>query len=150
MALPIVDAILASFCPMRRFHIEHIGIAVSDPEAMGRWYKEVLGFDIRLAGGDGEKSVSFVSDANRCMVELFRIPGVEPVAPILSHHLQIHLALESDDFESDGKWLEANGARFIEKCPTALPGDFLLVYHDPWGNCLQLARRNPGRFTPPT
>lgn len=133
---------------MRRFEIEHIGIAVTDPLAMGRWYRDVLGLDIRLSGGDEEKSVSFVSDANGAMLELFRIPTVEPVAPMLSHHLQIHIALVSDDFEADGNWLVANGARFIEKCPTAMPGDFLMVYHDPWGNCLQLARRNPGRFSP--
>ncbi|MCX6672561.1 MAG: hypothetical protein NTY37_02150 [Methanothrix sp.] len=98
---------------MKKFEIEHIGISVNEPIKMANWYQEALG----------------------------KLPDVLPLAEGLSHHLQLHIALKSDDPEKDAKYLVSMDARFIEKCPITRPGENLVVLSDPWGNTLQLAKR---------
>lgn len=53
---------------MRNYSIEHIGITVEDPIAMGEWYRDVLGFRIKFSGKDDEKAVSFIADHNENMI----------------------------------------------------------------------------------
>ena len=60
----------------------------------------------------------------------------------MSHHLQLHIALKSDDPDKDAEFLVSKGATFIEKCPIKMPGDNLVVLSDPWGNTIQLVRRS--------
>ncbi len=132
---------------MKRYEIEHVGIAVKEPIQMARWYRDTLGFSIIFCAEDEEKAVAFISDGGeRVMLELGRIPDVLPLAEGLSHHLQLHIALKSDDPEKDAEYPVSRGARFIEKCPHRRPGDDLVVLSDPWGNTLQLARRSAGEL----
>jgi len=116
---------------------------VKEPVKMAKWYQEALGFKIRFSAEDGEKAVAFVTDGGgRVMIELGKLPDVLPLAERLSHHLQLHIALKSDDPERDAKYLVSMGARFIERCPITRPGENLVVLSDPWGNTLQLVKRN--------
>lgn len=125
-----------------KFSVEHIGIAVEKPIEMAKWYKDVLGFEIKFSGEDSEKAVAFITDAdNKVMLELGKIPDVNPLHNSLSHHLQFHIALKSDDPDTDMKFLIQNGAKFIEKCPITRTDDYLVVLKDPWGNCIQLSKR---------
>jgi len=125
-----------------KFSVEHIGIAVEKPIEMAKWYKDVLGFEIKFSGEDSEKAVAFITDAdNKVMLELGKIPGLNPLYNSLSHHLQFHIALKSDDQDTDMKFLIQNGAKFIEKCPITRADDYLVVLKDPWGNCIQLSKR---------
>jgi catechol 2,3-dioxygenase-like lactoylglutathione lyase family enzyme len=127
---------------MKEFDIEHIGVCVSDPLAMAAWYRDVLGFKIKISGGDAEKAVAFMTDSSgKVMMEFGKIPGVGPLFEKLDHHLQFHLALKSDDPEADGKMILEKGGVFIEKSTVTMPGDLILNYRDPWGNTIQLAKR---------
>ena len=122
--------------------LEHIGILVEDPIAMAEWYERVLGFAVRFSAKDAEKSVAFLSDrTGGVMLELGQLPGLTPIADILSHPLQFHIALPSTDPDEDGRHLVANGARFVEECPVKRPGERLLLFLDPWGHSLQLVKR---------
>jgi catechol 2,3-dioxygenase-like lactoylglutathione lyase family enzyme len=130
---------------MSKFKIEHIGISVKEPVKMANWYKNVLGFKINLSANndDGDKSVAFISEnENNIMLELFKLPEIPALCDSINHHLQLHIAFKSEDPEKDMEYLINNGAKFIEKCPVTMPGDYLIVLHDPWGNCIQLAKRN--------
>ncbi len=49
---------------MGNYSIEHIGIAIEDPIAMGEWYRDVLSFRIKFSAKDDEKAVSFITDIN--------------------------------------------------------------------------------------
>jgi hypothetical protein len=125
------------------FEVEHIGISVKEPVKMAKWYQEALGFKIRFSAEDDEKAVAFLTDSGgRVMLELGRLPGVLPLTEGLSHHLQLHIALKSDDPEKDAEYLVSMGASFIERCPIKRPGENLIVLSDPWGNTLQLVKRN--------
>jgi glyoxylase I family protein len=127
---------------LKKYDIEHIGICVDKPIEMANWYKDVLGFNIKFAEQDDEKGVAFITDANdKVLIELGKIPNVAPLCRKVDHHLQLHIALKSENPDEEAKYLISKGAKFIEKCPITLPGDNLIVLYDPWGNCIQLAKR---------
>ena len=127
---------------MGNYSLEHIGISVEDPIAMGEWYRDVLGFKIKFSGKDDEKGVSFITDNNESIIiELGKLPKIEPLSHKVNHHLQFHIALKSDDPDMDKDSLIENGAIFIERSPITRDGDYLLTLNDPWGNCIQLAKR---------
>ena len=127
---------------MKKYEIEHIGIAVEKPIEMANWYRETLGFNIKFLAEDEEKAVAFITDgSDKVMLELGKIPGVLPLTEGLSHHLQLHIALRSDDPDKDADYLVSKGATFIEKCPIKRPGENLIVLSDPWGNTIQLVKR---------
>src|SRR5512136_1191805 len=111
---------------MRNYSMEHIGIAVEDPIAMGEWYRDVLGFKIKFSGRDDEKAVSFITDNNESIIlELGKLPQIDSLSKRLNHHLQFHIALESVDLDLDKTILIKNGATFIEKSPITREGDHL-------------------------
>ena len=127
---------------MRNYSIEHIGISVEDPIAIGEWYRDVLGFRIKYSGKDDDKAVSFITDNNEnIIIELGRLPQIDSLSKRINHHLQFHIALKSDDPDLDKDFLIENGATFIEKSPVTREDDYLLTFNDPWGNCIQLAKR---------
>lgn len=129
---------------MRKFKIEHIGIIVKEPVKMAKWYKDVLGFDIKLSSpnDESEKSVAFVTDKDsRVMLEFGKLPDIHPLCDQTDHHLQLHVAIESGNPDEDMKYLIDKGAHFIEKCPVTMPEDNLIVLKDPWDNCIQLVKR---------
>ena len=128
---------------MKRFEIEHVGISVEKPIEMANWYERVLGFDIKFSAEDDEKGVAFITDSSgKVMLELGKVPNVLPLTKGLSHHLQLHIALKSEDPDRDADYLVSKGARFIEKCPIKRPGENLIVLSDPWGYTIQLVKRN--------
>ena len=130
---------------MKHFMIEHIGLIVQEPVAMAQWYKDVLGFHVKLSSpnDEAEKSVAFVTDRDeKVMLEFGKLPAIAPISGQLTHHLQLHIAVESDDPDEDSKYLVEHGATFLEKCPLTMPGDYLIVVKDPWNNCIQLVKRN--------
>jgi hypothetical protein len=128
---------------MKKYEIEHIGICVEEPIEMANWYRETLGFNIKFSAQDEEKGVAFVTDGgDKVMLELGKLPGILPLTKGMSHHLQLHIALKSEDPDGEAGYLVSKGARFIEKCPIKRPGENLVVLSDPWGNTIQLVKRD--------
>jgi glyoxylase I family protein len=128
---------------MKKYSIEHIGISVRKPIEMAHWYRDVLRFNILLEGEDSEKGVAFITDAdNKVMLELGKLSNISPLCEKTDHHLQIHIALKSEDPDKEAEYLVSKGAKYIEKFPITLPGaEKLISLMDPWGNTIQLARR---------
>ena len=127
---------------MKKYEIEHIGISVGQPIEMANWYQEALGFNLKFSAQDEEKAVAFLTDcSDKVMIELGKIPNVLPLTDRISHHLQLHIALKSEDPDREAEYLVSMGATFIEKCPIRRPGENLIVLSDPWGNTIQLVKR---------
>lgn len=138
-----IYVVYAGTLTMKKFEIEHIGISVEKPMEMADWYQDTLGFNIKFSAEDEEKGVAFLTDcSDKVMLELGKIPNVSPLAGRMNHHLQLHIALRSADPDKDAEYLVSNGANFIEKCPIRRPGENLIVLNDPWGNTIQLVKRN--------
>lgn len=130
---------------MKKYEIEHIGITVEHPIEMSKWYKEVMGFNIKFSSQDSEKGVAFMTDANdKVMLEFGKIPNVGPLYKELTHHLQLHIAVKSEDPDKEAEYLVSKGAKFVEKCKIVRPGENIIVLLDPWGNSIQLAKRGGG------
>ena len=79
---------------MKKYEIEHIGIAVDKPIEMANWYQETLGFIIKFSAQDEEKGVAFLTDSSdNVMLELGKIPNVSPLAgrnepsPAIAHRI---------------------------------------------------------------
>jgi glyoxylase I family protein len=123
--------------------IEHIGLAVNAPHSMADWYIQHLGFQMRFGGGGDEDGLAFIADpAQDVMLELFRNPVTPPMTWEGLAPLSLHFALKSDDPLADSARLIEAGAIFIERnMRTPNPGDILILMRDPWGNTIQLVKR---------
>lgn len=131
---------------MRKFQLEHVGVAVTDPKAAAQWYQRVLGFEILHLVVEPDASNAFLRDDAGTVVEFWQIRGVRSIADDLTHHLQLHIAFRSDSPLEDARYLMDQGATLVEIAPVAANGDQTVALRDPWGNCIQLARRAPGSF----
>lgn len=126
---------------MRNYQLEHVGIAVSDPKAAAQWYQRVLGFEILHLVVENESSNAFLRDGGGSVVEFWQLRGVRSIVDDLTHHLQLHIALRSESPLEDAKYLMDQGATLVEIAPLAQNGDQTVALRDPWGNCIQLAKR---------
>lgn len=121
--------------------IEHIGYQVQDPVAMARWYVENLG--MRVVRRFGEPAFAqFVADASgHVMIEIYHNPKVKVPDYRSTDPLILHLAFESRDVDGDVKRLLAAGATPEGDIVRAPNGDVIGIVRDPWGFCVQLAKR---------
>ena len=104
---------------MKKYDIEHIGIAVEKPIEMANWYRDTLGFNIKFSAEDEEKGVAFLTDgSDRVMLELGKVPDVLPLTKGMSHHLQLHIALKSDDPDKEAEFLVSKGASSSKNAPS--------------------------------
>ena len=110
---------------------------------MANWYVKHLGFTIRVIQGSDENGMAFISDpAQDVMLELFRNNVTPPITWEAMAPLTLHFALKSDDPLADATRLVEGGATFLERNTiTPNPGDILILLRDPWGNTIQLAKR---------
>ena len=75
-------------------------------------------FDIKFSVEDEEKAVAFLTDGcDRVMLELGKVPGVLPLIKGMSHHLQLHIALKSDDPDKEAEFLVSKGRKVYRKMP---------------------------------
>jgi catechol-2,3-dioxygenase len=123
--------------------IEHIGISVSAPISMAEWYVQHLGFTIRRSRGDDQDGVAFISDPNQeVMLELFNNTVTPPLDSPSLAPLTLHIAVKSPDPAADVARLERVGAKRADpNAPIPDRGDILVLLRDPWGNVIQLAKR---------
>jgi len=95
---------------MKKFEIGHIGIAVRNPIEMANWYRETLGFNVKFSAEDEEKGVAFLTDcSDKFMLEFGKLPNVLPLTNRLNHHLQLHIALRSENPDRDAEYLISKG-----------------------------------------
>jgi glyoxylase I family protein len=131
--------------------IDHIAIACRDVEALGAWYREVLGFEVAarkapsrpdapettyLVGPPGEAARFEITPDDRRAP-----PAREPFTRGLSH-----IALRVDDFVAWERRISAGGGRWLGPAGEAVGGGKVRSFLDPEGNMLQIVQREAGRF----
>ena len=121
--------------------IEHMALNVPDPLAMGRWYVEHLGFNVKRRTVDAPYAHFLADDSGSVMIEIYG----NDAAPVPNYAAMdprtLHLALVSNDVERDVKRLENAGAKLEGEIAHTPNGDTLAMLRDPWGICLQLCQR---------
>jgi glyoxylase I family protein len=121
--------------------IEHAGIQVEDPAAMGQWYVEHLGFTCKRAADAPAVPVRFIADdGGRIMLEVYRNPKAAPPDYRKLDPLLFHIAFVCEDVPATMQRLIAAGATiYAEERPPS--GDHLVMMRDPWGLPIQLCKR---------
>ena len=121
--------------------IEHIGYQVSDPAAVAGWYVEHFGFVIKRSA-DAPVPVRFLADSSgQVILEIYNNPKV-PVPDYASMDpLTLHIAFVCEDVPGSVKRCLAAGATTVTEAETLDNGDELAMLRDPWGLCIQMAKR---------
>jgi glyoxylase I family protein len=117
--------------------IEHTAIASPDPEALARWYADVLGFTINYHSPASK--TCFVKAPNGSMLEIVTSQGERAAHGMRDPGLR-HLAIAVDDFDAAYGRLRAASVRFVTE-PENSKGNRLVFFADPDGNLLHLIQR---------
>ncbi|SHI63861.1 VOC family protein [Pseudozobellia thermophila] len=120
---------------------EHFAINVVDVAAIVSWYTANL--NVKVASAQKEPPyMTFLADSGgRVFIELYHRPDEAITDFQKQHFLTFHLAMVSDDAESDKNRLLAEGASFVEEVFKD-DGSHLVMLRDPWGIPLQLCERS--------
>ncbi len=121
--------------------IEHFGYQVADPAAVARWYIEHFGFVIKRSA-DAPVPVRFLADCSgQVMLEIYNNPKV-PVPDYASMDpLTLHIAFVCEDVPATVKQCVDAGATIVSDPEKLDNGDELAMLRDPWGLCIQMAKR---------
>ena len=109
---------------------------------MGKWYQDHLGFKIVHCAGNDVDGVSFLTDdEGKTILELGRLPEGPPLDGQSLLPLQLHIAVECEDPNTEAERLLHAGAEFLGESPrNKYKGEKLLI-RDPWGFTIQLVNR---------
>jgi len=122
--------------------IEHVAFNVEDPLAMGRWYVEHLGFNVKRRTVEPPYMHFLADDSGTVMIEIYGNPDA-PVPPYRDMNpFVLHLALVSNDVDADVSRLTAAGATQVGEIQSTPQGDRLAMLQDPWGLAIQLVKRS--------
>src|SRR3954469_21955501 len=125
----------------KNMRIEHAGLQVSDPAAMGDWYVKHLAFTIKRAS-DSPVPVRFIADASgKVMLEIYNNPRVSPPDYFKMDPLLLHFAFVCDDIDGNIKRLKEAGATDCGPIEHTPAGDTVVFLRDPWGIVIQLCQR---------
>ncbi len=120
--------------------VEHIGIAVADPNASAEWYRRVLDFQVVFSNGD-EPPTLLVSHPSGFVLEIMpKTDRPQPVRAVRDPGLS-HIALQVDDLDRAADVLKSRGLAFDGDVVSAVGGGRILNFSDLDGNMLQIVER---------
>jgi len=113
-----------------------LAIDAHDPEAQGRWWAELLGWDVDVEDAD-EVAVTPREGQSGTDLLFLRVPEGKAVKN------RLHLDLRPDDQAAEVARAEAMGARRVEIGQSADPEATWVVLADPEGNEFCILRARP-------
>lgn len=122
--------------------IEHFALNVKDPVAMAKWYSDHLGMRVVRAGGAPVYTTFLADETGQVMVEIYHnasapVPDYAAMDPLV-----VHMAFVAvDDMRLTVDRLLAAGATLYSDIAQTASGDQLVMLRDPWGFCIQFAKR---------
>jgi len=120
--------------------IEHIALNVERPVEVAAWYCRCLGFTVKRSIPEPHSTYFLADESGETILELY----CNPTAPVPDYFawppLTFHIAFVCDDIPGTVERLRRAGAR-VESPPSASGADELAMMRDPFGLCIQLARR---------
>ena len=122
--------------------LEHIALNHPDPANAAQWYANNLDMQI-VRASDSSPFIHFLADkAGQGLIELYNNPKASvPDYPSQSP-LILHIAFAVEDLDGTIARLQAAGATLESEATKNARGDQLAMLRDPWGVCLQLAKRD--------
>lgn len=120
--------------------IEHIAWDVESPRETAAWYVRHLGFRVVRHLPEKAEMHFLADDSGTVCIEIYRNTKVQTPDYRRQHPLILHLALVSENPDTDRQRLEAAGASFVEE-ERMEDGTHIVMMRDPWGVSLQLCKR---------
>jgi predicted enzyme related to lactoylglutathione lyase len=117
-------------------HVETISFDAGDPQAMGRWWGEALGWEVSEAD-PGEVVVTPPSGSGQTELLFIAVPEGKSVKN------RVHLDLRPDDQAAEVARFEALGATRVEVGQSDDPDTTWVVLADPEGNEFCILRATP-------
>ncbi|MBI3910267.1 MAG: VOC family protein [Armatimonadetes bacterium] len=121
--------------------MDHVAIACRDPEALARWYCEVLG--LRIVFDSGQRPPTYlVGGSHGSLIEIMPDNGSNRAQR--GHLLEpgfSHVAFRVADFEAAYAALRRADVRSLTEARPAAGGGKIAFFEDPEGNLLQIVWR---------
>ena len=121
--------------------IEHIGFLVDKPLSMADWWVSNLGFKVLRRDGTDAYGVCFLKDDGDTVLEFGSIPTEQALDFNKLEPLQVHIAIDCSDTESETRRLIANGAVLVGESPLNDFKNERILLRDPFGAVIQLVNR---------
>jgi len=124
----------------------HVGLTVTDIDRSQAWYRDALGFELRLAFElpGGIRGAMLRADGG-AGVELFHVPGATPGRSFTDPPQAMrtrgfgHIAFETDDLDRDyARAIEAGALEVWPPRQSPEPDRRMAFIHDPDGNLIEL------------
>jgi len=121
--------------------IEHIALNVADPVSLAQWYVDHLGFRIKRSMPHAPFAHFLADQTDAVMIELYHNPNAPVPDYTQQHPLILHLAMQTNDLETDRQRLLDAGATAVGPVDNLDDGDVLAMLRDPGGLAIQLVKR---------
>jgi|WetSurMetagenome_2_1015567.scaffolds.fasta_scaffold1094149_2 glyoxylase I family protein len=121
--------------------IEHIGLCIEYPISVAEWWVDHLGFEFLRKLGTDEGGVAFIADQHGTVIEFGKLEEVPSLDVNRLESIQLHFALECSDTMQEAQRLVKVGATLVGESPRNAYKNEKVILRDPWGNCLQLIKR---------
>ena len=122
-------------------HLEHIGLAMTDPPAAAAWYEAHVGCQTVRSSAHPPQAHFLRPPGGGALIEFFNDPAVADVDYWTIHPMQGHLAFAVEDLEAQSERLVQGGATLDGPSRATPAGDRYQMLRDPWGVPLQLIVR---------
>jgi glyoxylase I family protein len=121
--------------------IEHIAYMVEKPVEVAAWYCRHLGFTVKRSIREEPWTHFLADERGFTVLEIYnnrkcRVPDYRSWDPLL-----FHIAFVCADIPATMERLKKAGATVQAEPVTIESGDTLAMLRDPWGLCIQLAKR---------
>jgi len=121
--------------------IEHVAYMVEKPVDVAEWYCRNLGFTVKRSMAASPWTHFLADEGGSTVLEIYNNPKCKVPDYGSWDSLQFHLAFVCSDIPATVERLKRAGATVEAEAVTTPSGDTLAMLRDPWGLCVQLARR---------
>jgi len=122
--------------------IEHIALNVGNTKEMVQWYETHLNMKTVRANNDTNNTTFIADSAGSTLIEFYNNPESQTLNYEQLHPLMLHIAFSVDDMDATRQRLINAGATAVGEVNNLPNGDQLAMLRDPWGLCIQLAKRS--------
>jgi len=125
--------------------VEHVGIMVSDMDESVAFYKNLLGFDIRIRVNNGQKELVFLTHSGLPKFEIELIRDIQSTDFYSEYGLVNHLAFVVENMDKTIESFKRKGVIFQSDKPKEGIGRKTIRFKGPNGEVLQLVEERPSK-----
>ncbi len=128
---------------MTQYVFDHIHLFTRDPEAMAKYFEDMLGAEVIRSVAGGQPRIDLkLGGANIFILDVSGNPKAAEGAPHPYRGLD-HFGLECKDIDKVCAALKAKGAKFTRGPETIRPGTRIAFIEGPEGVSVELLERGP-------